>query len=59
VHDDVDASAARLVPDVLDVAAVRGDERRTLAGEHLLKVLEGKITLGYDPETGQVRLFER
>ena len=33
--------------------------RRTLAGEHLLKVLEGKITLGYDPETGQVRLFER
>src|SRR5438093_6497102 len=33
--------------------------RRQLAGEHLLKVLEGKLTVGYDPETKQVRLFER
>ncbi len=33
--------------------------RRTLAGEHLVKVLEGKLTVGYDPATGQVRLFER
>lgn len=33
--------------------------RRALAGEHLLQVLEGKLTVGYDPETGQVRLFER
>ena len=33
--------------------------RRTLAGEHLLKVLHGRLTVGYDPETGQVRLFER
>jgi ribonuclease D len=33
--------------------------RRTLAGEHLLKVLHGQFTVGYDPETGQVRLFER
>jgi ribonuclease D len=33
--------------------------RRALAGEYLLQVLEGKLTVGYDPETGQVRLFER
>lgn len=33
--------------------------RRTLAGEHLLKVLNGQLTVGYDPDTGQVRLFER
>ncbi len=33
--------------------------RRQLAGEHLLKVLEGTLTVGYDPETKQVRLFER
>ncbi len=33
--------------------------RRQLAGEHLLKVLEGKLSVGYDPETKQVRLFER
>jgi ribonuclease D len=33
--------------------------RRALAGEHLLQVLEGKLTVGYDPDTGQVRLFER
>lgn len=33
--------------------------RRQLAGEHLLKVLEGQLTVGYDPETKQVRLFER
>jgi ribonuclease D len=33
--------------------------RRQLAGEHLLKVLHGTLTVGYDPETGQVRLFER
>ena len=33
--------------------------RRALAGEHLLKVLEGTLTVGYDPETKQVRLFER
>jgi ribonuclease D len=33
--------------------------RRQLAGEHLLKVLHGQLTVGYDPATGQVRLFER
>ncbi|TLY23444.1 MAG: ribonuclease D [Nitrospirae bacterium] len=33
--------------------------RRQMAGEHLLKVLEGRLTVGYDPETKQVRLFER
>ena len=33
--------------------------RRALAGEHLLQVMEGKLTVGYDPETGQVKLFER
>jgi ribonuclease D len=33
--------------------------RRALAGEHLLQVMEGKLTLGYDPEKGQVRLFTR
>ncbi len=33
--------------------------RRQLAGEHLLKVLHGQLTVGYDPDTGQVRLFER
>ncbi len=33
--------------------------RRALAGEYLLQVLEGTLTVGYDPETGQVRLFER
>jgi len=33
--------------------------RRALAGEHLLKVLDGRLTVGYDPATGQVRLFER
>jgi ribonuclease D len=33
--------------------------RRELAGEHLLKVLSGHLTVGYDPNTGQVRLFER
>lgn len=33
--------------------------RRQLAGEHLVKVLNGRLTVGYDPETGQVRLFER
>jgi ribonuclease D len=31
--------------------------RRALAGEHLLQVMEGKLTVGYDPEKGQVRLF--
>lgn len=33
--------------------------RRALAGEHLLKVLHGRLTVGYDPETKQVRLFEQ
>lgn len=33
--------------------------RRALAGEHLLQVMEGKLTVGYDPETGQVRLFRQ
>jgi ribonuclease D len=33
--------------------------RRALAGEHLLQVMEGKLTVGYDRETGQVKLFER
>ncbi len=33
--------------------------RRQLAGEHLIKVLQGQLTVGYDPATGQVRLFER
>ena len=33
--------------------------RRALAGEHLRQVMEGRLTVGYDPETGQVRLFER
>ena len=33
--------------------------RRALAGEHLLQVMDGKLTVGYDPQTGQVRLFER
>ena len=33
--------------------------RRQLAGEHLLKVLDGTLSVGYDPETKQVRLFER
>jgi len=33
--------------------------RRALAGEHLLKVLQGRLAVGYDSETGQVRLFER
>ncbi len=33
--------------------------RRQLAGEHLLRVLHGQLTVGYDPATGQVRLFER
>ncbi len=33
--------------------------RRALAGEPLLKVLQGHLAVGYDPETGQVRLFER
>lgn len=33
--------------------------RWTLAGEHLLNVLCGRLTVGYDPTTGQVRLFER
>lgn len=33
--------------------------RRALAGEHLLKVLQGQLTVGYDPGTGRVRLFER
>jgi ribonuclease D len=33
--------------------------RRELAGEHLLKVLEGKLGVGYDSNIGQVRLFER
>jgi len=33
--------------------------RRAMAGEHLLHVMEGRLTVGYDPETGQVRLFER
>jgi len=33
--------------------------RRALAGEQLLKVLQGQLTVGYDPETGQVKLFER
>ena len=33
--------------------------RRAMAGEHLLQVMEGKLTVGYDPETGQVKLFER
>jgi len=33
--------------------------RRALAGEHLLQVMDGKLTVGYDPETGQVKLFER
>jgi len=33
--------------------------RRQLAGEHLLNVLRGRLTVGYDPETRQVRLFER
>lgn len=33
--------------------------RRGLAGEHLLQVLAGKLTVGYDPDTGEVRLFPR
>ena len=33
--------------------------RRALAGEHLLQVMDGKLTVGYDRETGQVKLFER
>ena len=33
--------------------------RRALAGEHLLQFMDGKLTVGYDPETGQVKLFER
>jgi ribonuclease D len=33
--------------------------RRALAGEQLLQVMEGKLTVGYDPETGQVKLFQR
>ena len=33
--------------------------RRALAGEHLLQVMDGKLTVGYDPDTGQVKLFER
>ena len=33
--------------------------RRALAGEHLREVMEGKLTVGYDPETGQVKLFAR
>ena len=33
--------------------------RRALAGEHLREVMEGKLTVGYDPETGQVKLFGR
>jgi ribonuclease D len=33
--------------------------RRELAGEHLLRVLEGNLLVGYDSNTGQVRLFER
>jgi ribonuclease D len=33
--------------------------RRALAGEQLLQVMDGKLTVGYDPETGQVKLFQR
>ena len=33
--------------------------RRVLAGEHLLQVMDGKLTVGYAPQTGQVKLFER
>ncbi len=33
--------------------------RLALAGESLLKVLQGRLTVGYDPATGHVRLFEQ
>jgi len=32
--------------------------RQALAGDHLMHVLQGRLTIGYDPQTGQVRLVK-